>query len=117
MFVLPIQISETEYNIYFVLQQENLDRMKAYDPAQLEVPNLPGNYRGLTLRTVLIMFATDEEANRLETLMRTGKTREGLKALYQLSRGFQFDPGRGDTDDPYESLAHLRTLIIKGKVS
>lgn len=102
MFTIPFQISETEFSIMIVLQDENIERMKEYDPAELSLPLLSGPFLNvLDLRDIIISYATADDYQKVTELCRR---REPHKALKYLSRGFKFRPDKGDSDLPYESL-------------
>jgi hypothetical protein len=84
-----------------VLESDNLDRIKLFDPAQVELSKLPGEFRHKRLHTVIVGYGTAEDIQRVLALANEGKVADGLKYL---SRGFQFQPEQGDHDGPYLSL-------------
>jgi hypothetical protein len=101
MFIIPFQVSQTEYTLFIALDQENIDRIKNYDPAEVVKTNLGQPWSGLALKDVIIGFATEEEKNKVMELWKAGQPQ---KALRLLSRGFKFRPDRGDSDDQYQRM-------------
>jgi hypothetical protein len=99
--VIPFQLDEREYSVFVVLGDDGVERIKAYDPAQLNIWKLPEYWRRLRLRDVLIGYATPADIERMmEMIQRDGNP---LEALRFLSRGFEFRPADGDHDGPYLS--------------
>jgi hypothetical protein len=103
MIVLPFQVNATEYCVFVVLQDDNLTRITAYDPAEVNVAKMPGPWQRLKLSEVMIGYATDAEVAAVTELCQQDKAKEALRLL---SRGFRYRPGSGDHDNPYTSLAH-----------
>ena len=102
MLVIPFQISASEYNVFILLGPENLERIQAHDPAQMDITRMEPNWRRLRLHTVLIGYGTKkEEAEVIRYVQAGGKV---MDALQHLSRGFQFRPDKGDSDEPYTSV-------------
>jgi hypothetical protein len=99
MLVIPFALSDREYSIFVLLGPENLDRIKAYDPAEVSIPKMAASEttRGRTLRDVIIGYATDAEA---AAILKPGADVGAV--LRHLSRGFRYRPDRGDSDDPYK---------------
>jgi len=98
MIVIPFQINKSEYSILIALEEENLTRMKKYDPAELSVDKLPSDMRKLKLKTIHLCYATAEDAGQMLLFVKQG---EIGKALSHLARGFEFRPDLGDSDAPY----------------
>jgi hypothetical protein len=102
MLVIPFTISATEYSIFVILQEDNLDRMKAYDPAEVVVTKIAASSeiaKARLLHDVVIGYATDAE---VKALISPGADIGVL--LKNLSRGFRFRPEVGDSDDPYRKV-------------
>lgn len=92
-----MQISKTHYNLYIILEQDNVDRIKAYDPAVIETAKFPPDWKELLINEVVVMFATAEE-------VKTGSINPP-ELLKQLCRGFKYRPRQGDHDtDEYQKL-------------
>lgn len=100
MQIIPFQTGPASYNIFVVLEDANLARLREYDPAQLGIDKLPAKWASLRLDTVIIGYGDAKDCAQAAFLLHGG---EVVKALKFLSRGFVFDPSRGDTDEPYVS--------------
>ena len=98
MIALPFQISETEYSIFLVLQDENFERIKNYDPAEFDTRKVSDEFLDLILRDVIIAYATAEEAAKFIQMVMDDR---GIEAMKMLSRNFAFRPDKGDHDNPY----------------
>ncbi len=100
MITIPIQQNATEYDLWVVLGDENLTRIREYDPAEIVTAKLGMPWRGLRLRNVMICYANTEEIERLVS----APTRAAVLLLIKevLSRGFKFRPERGDHDGDYQ---------------
>lgn len=105
MFCLPLQIDEREYALYVFLEEENLDRMKEYDPAEVNTARLGEAFLRLRLREVIIGYATAADLKTVIELCHVGKPR---KALRYMTRGFRYRPDQGDHDGPYLSAKASR---------
>jgi hypothetical protein len=101
MIVIPFEINAQEFNMFVVLENDNLERMKLFDPAQVDLSKLSGNFRHKRLNTLIVGYGTAEDIQRVLALAKEGKVQDGLKYL---SRGFAFRPEAGDNDGPYLSL-------------
>lgn len=95
---------DQRYDLCVILQDDNIARMKTYDPAELLTANLPQIYQSRKIRNVIIMYATEEEVPRITAMCRAGQIKEALKYL---SRGWVFRPEAGDNDDPYRHVCAL----------
>lgn len=102
MIAVPLQLNEREYMIFVVLDDENVERIRQYDPAEVNIAKTiaSGRMAGLTLRDVVIGYATQEE---IDQLTQSRSREEVMARLQHLSRGFAFRPGKGDHDAPYLS--------------
>lgn len=100
MQIIPFMVDEGHFNIFVVLEDENLRRMKAYDPAQFALDKLPGEWRSRKLNVVIIGYATPADLAHVKHLADAGVPDA---VLVFLSRGFAFRPDLGDSDKPYES--------------
>ena len=53
LMVIPFQCSKDEYSLLIVLQDHNIKRITAYDPADVPIDKMPGSViDGLTLLTL-----------------------------------------------------------------
>jgi len=101
MFVIPFQINQREYSIFIALQHDNLERIAAYDPAEVQMDKIPLKFARLRLKDILIGYSTEDELRQVLQLLEAGQSRDALKLL---ARGFAFKPNAGDHDGPYLSL-------------
>lgn len=101
MMVLPLQISETEYSTVVILEDENIERIKQHDPAEVHTKLLIDQFSSRELKSVMIAYVSPSEKDELVTFLKQGDL---SKALTMLSRGFQFRPDKGDNDNPYERV-------------
>lgn len=99
MLTIPIPLNHSEMNLIIVFEDENLDRLKLYDPAEVPLSKM-GPYGALKIRSIGIMYATQEESAKVVELIRQDKLQEALQLL---SRGFKYRPEMGD-GHPYVSL-------------
>ena len=101
MFCLPIQVSDNEYAVYVFLEDENLERMRAYDPAVVTTQAFGGRFASLRCKEVVVGYATAEDLNIVMGMCSEGKVKDALR---HLTRGFRYRPDQGDHDGPYLSL-------------
>jgi hypothetical protein len=102
MISIPYQITKTAYGIFLALEEENVERIRAYDPAQLQVSKLREPFKSMKLVAVTVGFINAEDKAEAVRLMRNSSTVVPL--LEYLSRGFQYRPESGDNDEDYKSL-------------
>src|SRR6185295_12399474 len=100
MHLLPIETRKGVYDIFIVLEEHNLERMKAADPAQVALGKFPPVWQDKKLERVVICYASDVDVGRAVKLISGGHV---LEALQYLTRGFKFDPKKGDNDEAYIS--------------
>lgn len=99
MIAIPYGCTAETFSVFVILQDDNLARIKSYDPAALTINKLPRTYDGLRLVEVNIGYATESEVEELMEMATTS----GIEAiLKKLSRGFKYKPDAGDHDGPYE---------------
>lgn len=91
------------FDIFLVLEDSSLKRIKEYDPGELNLPKMGAPWDKMTLRNIHILYATEEEAKNL--VAAKGLT-EMWKQIKHLARGWKFLPEAGDSDEPfYENVA------------
>lgn len=100
MKIVPFQVGPDSCNVFVILEDDNIERMKQYDPAQVALAKLPPVWQRLRVDTIIVGYANAQDLERVRSLMQTG---EGASALSYLSRGFKFKPASGDHDAPYRS--------------
>ncbi|HTA46407.1 MAG TPA: hypothetical protein VK789_28385 [Bryobacteraceae bacterium] len=99
LIVIPFQINAREYSLFIALDDQSVERIKAYDPAQVEMGKLPPLWTNLRLNTILVGYATNIDVARITEMLQGAD--DPRKALQFLSRGFAFKPDQGDYDGPY----------------
>ena len=80
-----------------VLNDENIERMKRYDPAQVLWMHLPPEYSARRPESIGVAFATAQDLKEIEQ-MSVADPDWKEKAMKMLSRGFEFRPDLGDHD-------------------
>jgi hypothetical protein len=84
-------------DVVIVLSDDNIERIRKYDPAQVEWMQLPDEICHRSPQTIGIAFATADELREIERLsVADADWKE--KALKMLSRGFEYRPDLGDHD-------------------
>lgn len=105
MLTIPFKVSDLHYSIMVVFQDENLERIRAYDPAEISVPQIEQEMtlsHNLRLKDVIVTYANPADMEHLEELWRQDK---GHEALRFLCRGWKYRPDAGDHDRGPERLA------------
>ncbi len=100
MFCIPIGIGDRKYTVLVVLQADNIERIREYDPAVVTINSFGEPWNGMKLADVSITFATAEDEKEAFRLCREGMI---LEAVRFLTRGFRYRPDKGDKDGAYES--------------
>lgn len=86
-----------DVDVVIVLAEENIERLKRYDPAQVQWHELPSEIRNRRPHCIGLVYATAEELLQIERLSQTDPAWKE-KVITLLSRGFQFRPDLGDHD-------------------
>lgn len=84
-------------DLVMVLSDENIERMKRYDPAQMPWATLPLEFSTRRPHTIGVAYATAAELVEIERMSLSDPDWKE-KALMMLSRGFEFRPDLGDHD-------------------
>jgi hypothetical protein len=95
LVTIPFVVDSDHYSVIVILQNHNLTRIAAYDPAEVPMSAVSRSpiVDGRRLRDVIITYATDEEAHEVQRLARQG---DFFEALRLVTRGYRFQPDRGD---------------------
>jgi len=102
MITVPLQLNPSEYDLFIVLEDDNLSRIvKDRDPAEIRSSAM-GRFARLKIRNINIVYANPEEAKLLPTCCTVG---EFAKFLMNLGRGWKFRPEMGDSDEAYQTPA------------
>lgn len=98
MRVIPMQVVTGEYSVFVIFEDENIERLKAYDPGELNLLKLGHPWNGMKIRDVVLMYATAEEIAMLD---KTSSAADIKSCLRVLCRGWKYHPELGDHDGPY----------------
>ena len=85
-------------DLVIVLDETSIDRIKRYDPAEVQWPLLPAMYSSRRPATIAVAFATKSDQAEIERMAASGDPDWKEKAIKFISRGFQYRPDQGDHD-------------------
>lgn len=102
MLSLPVIINESCYDLFIILDEDNVARMKAYDPAEVVTGNFSAKFMEHKVRNIILMYGTAKEIELFTRMCQAGEVRGALRLL---SRGYRWRPESGDQDESggYES--------------
>lgn len=95
MMIVPFQISKTEYSIVVLLENDNMERIREHDPAEITIKKLPPEWTRLKLNAVLITYLGPEEKDRFLALCDDDRVQQALRFA---TRGWRYRPDQGDHD-------------------
>jgi hypothetical protein len=95
MILLTAQRKDGTVNLVIVLGDENVERIKQHDAAEVIWQQLPWKYSSRLPHTIGIAYATSQEMQNIEQLAREGKNQEAIDLV---TRGFRYRPELGDHD-------------------
>lgn len=103
MIAIPFQTEPGFYSVVLVLEDENIERIKRYDPGVFETSKVKVEpFVNSRLKDVCIAYATGEEIKQIQQL---GNNFESIMKL--LFRGLERRPDLGDHDtDSYQRVTH-----------
>ena len=84
-------------DLLIALAEENIERIRQYDAAEVIWPQLPREYAMRRPSTIGITFCTQEEQDYIQRSSATDPDWQE-KAFALLTRGFEFKPDKGDHD-------------------
>lgn len=99
MTIIPMQSSDTTYQLFAVLEDENLARIREHDAAQLRLHQFAGIWRTLTLTDVWICYISPAEQPEFRRLI---QNRDFPAIAKLLMAGWKYRPELGDTDHPVQ---------------
>lgn len=100
MIAIPIQVSDTHYDIVLVFDDKTIDRIKEYNPAEFKPANMAmPMFEKLNINNISFAYATEAEIKRIIEFQMARDLRSILKLL---SRGWKYRPELGDHDGPYQ---------------
>jgi hypothetical protein len=100
MLVIPAQFNASQFSLFVILNDENIERIREYDPGEVVLSQMPAKWQRLKLKDIVLMFCPQEDVPKFIELVNKEGPQAGLKML---ARGFRHRPDRGD-DDEYKSL-------------
>jgi hypothetical protein len=102
MIALPVIVNEHCYDLFIVMQEDNVTRIKAYDPAEVVTANFAAEFMKHKVRNVIVMYGNEGDIALITMMCRAGDVRGALR---HLSRGYRWRPGAADRDESggYES--------------
>lgn len=105
MFVIPFQINDKEFALLVCLEDKNLERIRAYDPAEVNLSRMNGivKWQGLQLRDVIIAYATDADFDRMQEMLAAQAPIADVLRFF--TRGYRYRPEEGDRDGLYVSIS------------
>lgn len=99
MTLIPLQTTRTSYRLFVILEDDNIERIRHYDPAQVMPDKMGAEWADLKLDAVIIGYATHEEIQDLQSCQNSKALEAALK---NLERGFAYRPEKGDYDGNYK---------------
>lgn len=102
MILAPFQINDEEYILIVALQDENLDRIKQKDPAQLQIEKLPEPFAHLKLKEVQLTYMTEKEFKVAQSMIHNRE--DAMSFMKKLCSGWKYQPDLGDNDLPPTSI-------------
>jgi hypothetical protein len=101
MFAIPMKVSATHYDLFLCLEDENIERIKAYDPAEVLTSLMGEPWNGMLVRGFIVTYAAPGELAEVTRLCNEGRAEAALRLL---SRGWKYRPDQGDSDDTYSRM-------------
>jgi hypothetical protein len=98
MVLVPFQVEPGQYSVFVILQDDNLERIKTYDPAEITLNKMPDPWISMKLKDILIGYASESET---ADLLACNDEESRQSFLRRLSRGWKFRSERGDHDRSY----------------
>jgi hypothetical protein len=105
MITIPFQVSATEYSVYIGLGDDNIERVRQYDPAEVVLSQLGEPFQRLKLKDIVVGYCSEDDFKKVQEIYHAEPTNAGMKkALRYLTRGYKFRPEFGDHDGPPLSI-------------
>jgi hypothetical protein len=99
---MPVQMDKTYYCIFVLLEDDNLARIREFDPAEVNVTQVGAPWSELKLRDVVIAYLAPFDK---EEFMRLCSMKTPREALRLVTRGFRFRPELGDHDNGPQKIS------------
>jgi len=90
MMIMPFQVSELEYILLVLLKDDNIDRIRQYNPAEIDLETLDSLFHRLKLKEIHVSYANEVDEAVLHALARAQDIRAILK---HFSRGLPVQDG------------------------
>lgn len=102
MILIPFSRKSGEYELFIILLEENIERLKRYDPVSINMKDVRmGAFASGTLMNVYVGYSTAEDLETAKVMSDAGELAEMLAFL---TRGWELRPDLGDHDVPGLSL-------------
>ena len=85
-------------DLCIVLDEVSIERIKRYDPAEVQWPQLPPIYSSRRPATIGVAFATKSDQAEIERMAASGDPNWQEQAIKLVTRGFEYRPDEGDHD-------------------
>ena len=101
MMVMPFQVNPLEYMLLVLLKDDNVDRIRQYNPAEINLEALDSLFHTLKLKEIHISYADEADDAVLHDLARAQDVRAIVKHFSRgLRAGFQFKKDLYNQDSP-----------------
>lgn len=97
MMILTMLRRNGTVDLLIVLNQESIERIRAYDPAEVQWSQLPPEYSMRKPHTIGVGFCTEAEQKEIERMSANDPDWKE-KAFKLVCRGFEYKPQAGDHD-------------------
>lgn len=105
-FLIPMRRSAEHYDLIVIYDDKAFERMRAHDPAQVNLSMIGEPWTSLKLRQIWETHESAEDTKKVIDMIRAGgQTQAVLKFLF---RGFEYRPDLGDDDGPYIEMAQRK---------
>jgi len=90
MMVMPFQVNPLEYMLLVLLKDDNVDRIRQYNPAEINLEALDSLFHSLKLKEIHVSYADEVDETVLHDLARAQDIGAILK---HFSRGLPVQDG------------------------
>jgi len=95
--IVPLLKPNGKVDLLVAYDEDALKRIRNYDPGEIVWSQFPAEYRNRLPGTISITFCSAEEQREIERLSVSDPDWKE-KAFEKLTRGFEYQPDRGDHD-------------------
>jgi hypothetical protein len=68
MITIPFQVSATEYSVYIGLGDDNIERVRQYDPAEVVLSQLGEPFQRLKLKDIVVGYCSEDDFKKVGDL-------------------------------------------------